>query len=1274
MVINGNLKFHTLGSGELQNAVIEKLASDPTGVTGRIYYNTTSSEYRFYNGSTWTAFATGSGGAASQTEVDAIETSLGAMVNSSGVFQGATVDAAMTNVTGSTDIYDVLQQLDAAISGKDQLSELLDVTITASAANEVLMTTGANTWVNYTLTEAGIQALDAGLTSIAGLTTAADTMIYTTALDTYATVSTTSFGRGLLSETDAASTRTTLGLVIGTDVQAYDANNAFTNVAQTFSALQKFPDNLFNITGSVDATKLLAFEVDGLTTATTRTITMPDQDIDLTPTTGTFQGSDAFLTSIATLGTAANKMLYTTAVDTAAETDLSAYARTNILNVASELAFQQSVNLEIGVDVQAYDATILNSADIGVTVQAYDADLTTIAGLTEVDGGFLVGTGTGWTVESGATARTSMDVYSTTEATNAFVNVSGDTMDSAANLVFSGGGTITGLPTSPSAATEATSKQYVDNLVTSGVVWKDPIIDPNLYDIVSAEPVSPVVGAVYIAYEGVGTLTDSPWGGTTTPAVADNDVLYWNGTDWIIIDTLGAGDRFIVAGEGLDLPSTSNGLFTAGFRDGELIEFVSGDPNTFSNWTVPHDAFYQVLGFTAVKAGGDSTGFANDATVYALDVKVGATTKNILVTGSAAQTFTSLVSEMNTDLSGTATATLVSPDGHIHIAADDGVSHVTIIPTSTGGTDMLTVLTDFDLILGGNIDGLTVNTSDPDSAHYGHTYLYSYEGNSWTEITGPAAISAGVGLAYSGNVLNVNLGAGIVELPTDEVGIDLYDSATGAIILTSTGSDRVTTTGGKLHLLLNGSTLTQGASGLNISAGGVTGTELNTSVAGAGLAGGGGSALSVNVDDSSIEINVDTLQVKAAGITNTMLAGGITLANLATIGDGNIIVGAATTGDPTAVAMSGDVLISNTGVTSIGTGVIVNADISASAAIDFSKLAALTAGNIIVGNGTNVPTSVAMSGDVTLDSSGVAAIGTGVIVDADVNASAAIAYSKLNLTGSIVNADLVNSSITLAADTGTPETTALGDTLTIAGGTGIDTVVAATDTVTVSLNAAINDLSNVTATSTTGGETLVSNGTNFVNRKIYHAYDSSMVSEVSTITPVADVSDSLDGTYFLLSSTGVDYYFWINTSGGSATDPAPAGKTLGGEIAITTNDGVNAVATAIYGVVNAHAAFTAVDNTGSVTVTAVIEGDTTNAAAGTSGFTMGTTTEGGSPATSHVVTHNLGQQYCVVTIVDSTDQVIIPESITFDSTTQLTVTFNTAIDCRVIVMGVNAGA
>ena len=56
------------------------------------------------------------------------------------------------------------------------------------------------------------QTSDAGLTSIAGLTTAADKMIYTTAADTYAVTTLTTAGRALLDDVDAAAQRTTLGL------------------------------------------------------------------------------------------------------------------------------------------------------------------------------------------------------------------------------------------------------------------------------------------------------------------------------------------------------------------------------------------------------------------------------------------------------------------------------------------------------------------------------------------------------------------------------------------------------------------------------------------------------------------------------------------------------------------------------------------------------------------------------------------------------------------------------------------------------------------------------------------------------------------------------------------------------------------------------------------------------------------------------------------------------------------------------------------------------
>jgi hypothetical protein len=47
---------------------------------------------------------------------------------------------------------------------------------------------------------------------------------------------------------------------------------------------------------------------------------------------------------------------------------------TAVFKAANVTAAQQALDLEVGVDVQAYDATIVVDADIGVTVQGYDAD------------------------------------------------------------------------------------------------------------------------------------------------------------------------------------------------------------------------------------------------------------------------------------------------------------------------------------------------------------------------------------------------------------------------------------------------------------------------------------------------------------------------------------------------------------------------------------------------------------------------------------------------------------------------------------------------------------------------------------------------------------------------------------------------------------------------------------------------------------------------------------------------------------------------------------
>lgn len=171
---------------------------------------------------------------------------------------------------------------------KRQLRELKSDPTSAGTGTVTSITAGAGLSGGTITTSGTIDISDAELVAIMGLTSAADRLPYFTGSGTASLATFTAFGRSLVDDADATAGRSTLGLVIGTNVQAWDADldtwatktppsGVVIGDTDTQTMTNKtFTDSTTFFQDDGDNTKKLQFQLSSIGTGTTRTLTVPN--------------------------------------------------------------------------------------------------------------------------------------------------------------------------------------------------------------------------------------------------------------------------------------------------------------------------------------------------------------------------------------------------------------------------------------------------------------------------------------------------------------------------------------------------------------------------------------------------------------------------------------------------------------------------------------------------------------------------------------------------------------------------------------------------------------------------------------------------------------------------------------------------------------------------------------------------------------------------------------------------------------------------------------
>lgn len=346
----------------------------------------------------------------------------------------------------------------------------------------------------------------------------------------------------------------------------------------------------------------------------------------------------------------------------------------------------------------------------------------------------------------------------TTLVDGSYINVTGDSMNSAANLTFSGGGEVLGLPATPTSAGSAASKAYVDSLVQG--------LDPK--------------PSVRVATTAAGTLATSFENGDTVDGI-----------------TLATGNRILIKNQ------------AAPAENGVYLVNATGAPtraSDFDNWLEVPGAFVFVeQGTTNADTGWVSTAdqggtLGTTAITFTQFSGAGTYTAGTGLTLSGTQF--SLTTPVTAANGGTGLNTSTAANGQLLIGNGTGLSLATLTQgtgiTITNGSGTITIANSGVLSVSGGTTGLTPNTATTGAvtlagtlvAANGGTGQSTYAVGDLLYASGTAALSR-LASGTTGQVLTAN-GAAAPSWAAGNTLLNLYrENSSTPTTPTATGTNAV---------------------------------------------------------------------------------------------------------------------------------------------------------------------------------------------------------------------------------------------------------------------------------------------------------------------------------------------------------------------------------------------------------------------------------------------------------------------------------------------------